>query len=166
MRLLSGKVAKSSTLREELDRTKRQTRELAQKIQSIEESLKHYQAVLNSAPQMIHGIDDSGKIIFANLLLHQTLGYAPGELVGKEVTSLYPESAYSDVVLGLSKLMETGESFSTFASMKTKSGTEIKVDLASSTLKNAEGKFLHTITICRIVDSEALVKALHGAFPS
>lgn len=162
LRLLAGEQRNRQSLREELEETKEQALKLAKVLQETLEYKKHYQNMVESSPNMMHGVDASGKIIVANKKIHDVLGYEPGELIGRDMTELYPKSVHHEAYAGLQKIMETGQHHTTYSSMVTKTGEKIRVDLISSALYR-DGKFLHTLTVARVINSEILLRALHGA---
>lgn len=162
LQLLNGEGKQHRNLKKELEQARSQAQQMAQALSSMEEMLARYQMTISNAPQMIHGVDKSGKIVLANRKLHQNLGYNDGELIGLPVTNLYPKSIHHEVVGGLQKMIDEGKPFTTYSTMSKKSGEKIRVDLASSALADKYGNFLHTITICREIDSEALLRVLHG----
>ena len=46
--------------------------------------------------------------------------------------------------------------------MMTKKQQKIRVDIASSALKDHHGKFIGTISVARVIDSDELLRTLHG----
>lgn len=59
---------------------------------SLRESEFLYRTLIETIPQGIKEIDITGTITFANSTLHRILGYPEGEIVGKKIFDLAPES--------------------------------------------------------------------------
>ncbi|HBE58408.1 MAG TPA: hypothetical protein DDW56_13090, partial [Cyanobacteria bacterium UBA11366] len=59
---------------------------------SLRESESLYRTSIETIPQGIKEIDITGTITFANSTLHSILGYPYGEIVGKKIFDLAPES--------------------------------------------------------------------------
>lgn len=162
LRFIMGEQKKTSDLKHELEVTKAQAEKLASQLSSLQESLQKYQSLYNESPYMMHSVDESGQIILANKKIHETLGYDNNELIGKAITDIYPKSMQTEAYQGLARIIKDGYHHRTYTSMVTKSGGKVRVDIASSSLKDKYGKFIGTITISREVDSENLLRALNG----
>jgi len=161
--LVSGAQRNAMSLREELEKTRAKAQELSTKLQTLEGSLKLYQNLFVDSPNMMHSIAKDGRIIMANKQIHRRLGYEDGTLVGKSISDIYPKSVLHEAVAGLKKIQEEGQHQMTYTTMVCKNGEKLRVDIASSALRDDKGQFLSTITISREVDSENLLRALHGA---
>lgn len=162
LRFISGERKKTIDLRTELETTKKQAEKLAMQLTSLKENLSKYQGLYNETPYMMHSVDSNGTIILANKKIHTLLGYKEGELIGKNLTDLYPKNMQHEALQGLKKIIEEGFHHKTYTSFLTKDGNKIRVDIASSSLKDKNGKFMGTISISREIDSEHLLRALHG----
>jgi PAS domain S-box-containing protein len=162
--LLNGTQAKVRDLRAELIAFKEKTFVLQRKIIEATSSKEKFQKIFEDSPYMIHGVDANGYIVLANKKIHERLGYAPQELLGKKINELYPSTMLPMAVDGLKKIIAEGSHVTTYTTMLTKLGDKLRADIASSSLKNNDGSFLSTISISREIDSEALLRALHGAF--
>jgi PAS domain S-box-containing protein len=115
---------------------------------------------------MMHSVDKEGRIIMANAKIHRVLGYEDGELVGMTIFDLYAKSCHHEALSGLKKIQEAGVHNSIYSTMMTKRGAKIRVDIVSSALLGLHKEFLGTISVSRIVDSELLLRALHGVLNS
>ena len=71
-------VDEVQALQKELD-------DLRGRMQEMTSYLQTYDTVFQSGLFGLHSADRQGRIIFANDRLHQALGYAPGELIGKTI---------------------------------------------------------------------------------
>lgn len=157
----------SKSMQQELKDLRLQVQEMDKIKESIvtkEAKLKNYELLFASNQFMLHSVDASGKIIMANPRLHSVLGYAPNELVGKTIRDLYPQHLWSVVEEGLKKVKSSGQQELIYSMFKKKNGDTIKVEIASQAVQEENGKFLATSTISRVVDSDSLLKLLHGVF--
>lgn len=162
LRLVTGQQLKSSNLHSELNKSKEEAQALAQKLSSLEQSLKLYRNVFEDSPYMMHSVNAEGIIIMANRRIHDVLGYGKDELLNRKLNDLYPKSIVHEAYSGLSTIIEKGVHQMTYTSMLRKNGEKVRVDIASSSFKSAKGEFLGTITISREVDAEELLRALNG----
>lgn len=157
----------SLTMQKEL----RELRQKAEKIQDLNQELKKteaqmktYENLFDSSNFMLHSLDKDGKIIMANPRIHEVLGYAPGELVGKTIKDLYPQHLWDEVEKGLKKIESQGTVETVYSAYRKKNGEVVKVEVASQAVKDEKGKFVATSTISRLIDPEALLRLLHGVF--
>jgi PAS domain S-box-containing protein len=162
LRFITGESKKSIDLRTELETTKKQAEKLSIQLSSLQENLKKFQSLYNETPYMMHSVDAHGTIILANKKIHQVLGYREGELIGKSLTDLYPQTVHHEAMYGLRRIMDSGYHHTVYTTFVTKDGQKIRVDIASSSLKDQDGNFMGTISISREIDSEHLLRALHG----
>lgn len=154
------------SLRKRIEMLENQTAELQSKLKSTKDIMEKYQKLFVDSPAMIHSVDKDGIIVMANRRIHKILGYEESELIGKKITEIYAKSCHADALQGLKTIQERGRHQNTYTTMVTKDGQKIRVDLVSSSLKDKDGKFISTITASRPIDSESLLRALHGAFKS
>ena len=159
---LAGEDHKNSLLRDELAETKKMLENIKEKLKDAEEVLQNYQKVYQDAPTMMHSVDAKGKIIMANKKIHEILGYKPGELLGKTLYDIYAKNCHAEDSYGLKRIIENDYHNSTYSTMMTKKQQKIRVDIASSALKDHHGKFIGTISVARVIDSDELLRTLHG----
>lgn len=159
---LHGETDKQYNLQLELENTRKYANKLGVQIKDMQDKIKIYQNFIQDSPNMIHSTDKFGIIIMANKKIHQLLGYEDGELIGQNIKILYPDSIIHDALDSLKQIQENRVQKSTYTTMLKKDGTKIRADIASSALVDAHGNFLSTITISREIDSDALLRALHG----
>lgn len=154
----------NKSLFEELQEVYKENESLKERLQEMANYLRTYDAVFQSGLYMLHSIDQNGRIILANEKLHEALGYEPGELINKTLFDLYPPTVHKEAAAGLKKVMADGRHNLTYSSMVKKDGTIIRVDLASASLRDENGRFLGTFTISRQYGSDAMLRSLHGVF--
>ncbi len=162
MRAMLGEANPNQNIRQKLLEAQEALKATSKKLQSLEKSLEVYQKAFQETPYMMHAANGAGVILMANRCEHETLGYKDGELIGKSIYDLYPVSMHSEVHKGLEMVIETGRHPLTYTTLSKKDGSLIRCDVTSSSLVDADGKFQSTITVFRAIDSEALLRSLHG----
>ncbi len=162
MRAVDGKLNPSQNIKQKLADTQKSLKESLDKISSIEKSLDVYQKIFHETPYIMHAVDQDGKIIMANKREHDMLGYEDGELIGKTIFDLYSEPMHSEAKRGLKAAIDGANQQMTYTSMKRKDGTTLRCDIASSSMRDNDGKFISTISVLRPFDSEELLRILNG----
>lgn len=162
LKIVFGETASSPSLQDQIKEARMKIQELTQEVSYLARDREQYEKLFRDSPYMMHSVDGEGKIILANNKIHEVLGYSMGELVGRNMTELYPDSMHRQAKDGLDTIIDKGFHGLTYTTMMTKQGTPVRVDLASGALRAADGSFVATITVSRSVDSDALLRALHG----
>jgi PAS domain S-box-containing protein len=72
-------------------------------------SEENYRLVVETAPDAVISIDESGAILFANPATTRIFGYDPAELIGKPLTILMPEFLRKLHEKGFSRYLATGQ---------------------------------------------------------
>ncbi|MFZ0732183.1 MAG: PAS domain S-box protein [Candidatus Sulfotelmatobacter sp.] len=72
-------------------------------------SEENYRLVVETAPDAVISIDESGAILFANPATARIFGYDPTELIGKPLTVLMPEFLRKLHEKGFSRYLATGQ---------------------------------------------------------
>ena len=72
-------------------------------------SEENYRLVVETAPDAVISIDESGVILFANSATARIFGYDPTELIGKPLTILMPEFLRKLHEKGFSRYLATGQ---------------------------------------------------------
>src|SRR3984957_8908567 len=70
---------------------------------------ENYRLVVETAPDAVISIDETGAILFANPATARTFGYDPTELIGKPLTILMPEFLRKLHEKGFSRYLATGQ---------------------------------------------------------
>lgn len=162
MRAMLGEVNPNQNFRQKLLEVQAALNQSFKKIETIEKMLDVYQKAFQETPYMMHAVNADGKILMANRCEHEILGYEEGDLVGKSIYDIYPESLHSEAERGLKMVIAQGYHHITYTTLVRKDGSRIRCDIASSSLLDEKGHFLSTITVLRAIDSEALLRSLHG----
>ena len=159
---LVGEGERMKDIRDQLEEANDQLLQMMSKLADIKSVLDQYQKLYENTPIMMHSVDDKGKIIMANRFIHAVLGYEEGELLGKSLADLYSKSCVSEATQGLKWIMDKGYHHNTYTTMIAKDGKRVRVDIASSALRSPSGDFVGTISVSRVIDSDNLLRALHG----
>lgn len=107
-----------------------------------------FQILLDNFPDMIHSIDTSGNIVYANRKATELLGYAHEELLSMNVRQIYADQVLESLETGFSNLKQEGE-MSVESLLKAKDGGEIPVEIRSFSIYRDDGTFLRTFSILR-----------------
>jgi len=130
------------------------------KVENLTGNLNVYQAAFENSPYMMHSMDQNGKIVMANKVMHDQLKYNSGELIGKTIDDIYPENYRALAKQALKKVIREGRFEKMYMSMTTKEKWLISVDVASSALYDENGKFVATITSSRALGLSPIQEAL------
>ena len=164
IRKLSGQFDRKDkkAILEEMEDMQNQMDEMKEKMVDLESYMDVYDTVFQSGVYMLHSSDKDGVIVFANEKLHTTLGYDNGDLLGKSIYEIYPKSVHSQVKAGLERIRLEGKHSQVYSSMVKKGGAIIRIDVASASIKDKNGDFNGTFTISREIESDHLLRSLHG----
>ena len=137
--LMKGNLARllpvvDRELREAKNREgKRQTKE------ALRESELRYRLVWETATDAVLLFDAQGQIQFVNPAVEEIFGYKPGEIVGKEIFLLQPESVHWSTKGGLKKYLKSAAPGRNWRARETvglrKDGAEFPVEAAFSNIQ-------------------------------
>ncbi len=164
LRSIQGGGNMSRVVVDEVRQLQKELDDLRGRMQEMSNYLSTYDTVFQSGLFGLHSADRKGTIIFANERLHQTLGYAPGEIIGKTIFDLYPRESHDEARAGLKRVQEEGRHALTLSTMLCKDNEPLKVDLASAALKDEVGRFIGTFTISRVHGTESMSVPLEKVF--
>lgn len=133
---------------------------LMSELTQTKSQLDDYQQAFFSSPYMIHSVDLQGNITMANRMLESVLGYESGQLIGKNLTQLYPPQFHKDAKDGLTRVKVTGFHPLINTMMVRADKTLVQVDLATTAKIDQRGDIIGTITIGRLSDSSKMLEAL------
>ncbi len=131
-------------------------------LDDLKAHLEVYKNIFHEVPYVVHAVDENGIILMSNKREHEMLGYKDGELIGKSIFDLYAEPMHDAASRGLQNIIDGGHQAVTYTSLRHKNGQMIRCDIASSSLRDSQGKFLSTISVLRPIDSEELLRILNG----
>lgn len=162
MRLLLGEHDETKNLHLQVAEANDKLVQVISELKNTQDVLNKYQSLYEKTPIMMHSVNAEGKIIMANACIHKKLGYDPGELIGRHLTDLYAKSCLHEAKHGLTEIMNNGFHNNTYTTMLTKDGKKLRVDIASSAMRTPDGQFFGTISVSRPINSDNLLRALHG----
>jgi len=107
-----------------------------------------FEILLDNFPDMIHSIDDEGKIIYTNGTAEALLGYSREELLSMNIRQIYAPEVLDAMRSGFEDLKAAGDK-RVESLLKAKDGTRIPVEIRSFSIYDDDGKFLRTFSILR-----------------
>jgi PAS domain S-box-containing protein len=164
LRSLMGEGKNTTKLSDKLHQLDDQIKILSTHLADANSHLMQHTKFFETNQYMMHSADRNGKILMANVTLHQMLGYEHDELIGKTIFDIYPENLHTQIRDGLKKVIAEGGHKLIYSTMVKKNGQTVRVEVVSSSVSDPQGKFLSTFTISRPIDGDLLLKALHGVF--
>ncbi|MGE0631466.1 MAG: CBS domain-containing protein [Pseudobdellovibrionaceae bacterium] len=159
-----GGESKSLAMLKEIETLKEQILALKDAIKNAKAHLEVYANLFNSSPYMMYACNKEGCIVMANKKTHSALGFGKGELIGKIVLDMYPTEEHVRVGQALAKMKADDNHSVIYLSMQKKSGEHIRVEQASNLLRDREGEFMGVFFLTREIDSDQMLRALHGVF--
>lgn len=163
LKFLVGDEKKSGTLIQEMNILQDRISILKDQLKATRVELTNVGAMVEKSPFMFHSVDKNGIIVIANEKLHSELGYQPKELIGKPLSILSPQSELQD---SLDQLKSSGQSLKLYTSYLRKNGKILRVEVISNAIRNSAGEFIATSSISRTLDSDSLLRVLHGIYDS
>lgn len=119
-----------------------------------------YESFFSKSPFMMHSVNPQGYIQMANEILHQTLGYEYGELIGKTIFDLYSKQSHEKAQKGIQTIISKGYHQVVLTEMVRKNGEIIPVELASRLLEDPWHNPIGTITVSRPTDMNSILSKL------
>lgn len=162
MRATIGAENPAQSIRQRLKEAEQLLKTSLAKTKSLEQTLEVYQQAFQETPYMMHAVNEKGIVIMANKREHEILGYAEGELTGKSMFDLYTKNMHNLAAEGLKEIMETGHHHNTYTTLLTKKNEAIRCDISSSAILDNQGKFVSTISVLRPIDTDEMLRILHG----
>ncbi len=157
---LYGERSQTASMQEEFTVMQRELAKMKAQMQELESELHLFESFYSNSPYMVHSVDKKYRVIFANENLHKALGYSNGELIGRQVYDLYPESRHDQVKKGLIDVISHGKQALIYTSLRKKDGMMVPIDLSSSAIRDSNGRFICTMTVSRPLKEELMHKAL------
>ncbi len=164
LRFLVGEQSRSGSLFQEFLILKDRIGILKDQLQNTQTQLSSVSSVIEQSAFLFHSVDLKGKIVLANEKIHGELGYDPGELVGKTILDLFPVDQHKMALDQLKKVAASDDEVKTYTSYLKKTGEVLKVEVISRAIRNEKGEFVATSTLSRVLDSDTLLRTLHGVY--
>lgn len=166
LRFLVGDEGQSGSLAEQMNILQDRITILKDQLKNTQSALTNIDGIVEKSPFMFHSVDAHAKIVIANEKLHSELGYQPKELIGKSVYDLYDAQEKIAVAASLRELMSTGKSVKVYTTYRRKNNDALRVEVVSTAIVNNKCEFVATSSISRILDSDSLLRVLHGIYDS
>lgn len=166
LRFLVGEQSEQGTMMDEMRILKDRLGILKDQLKATKDQLTKFSGVIEKSDFMVHSVNEQGRILLANEKMHTSLGYSPKELIGQSIMDLYDINFHQQIQNSLKEIVEGRESVKAYATYLTKFKKPIRVEIFTTAIRDPMGKFISTSTISRVIDSEELLRALHGAYSS
>jgi PAS domain S-box-containing protein len=101
--------------------------------------VQYFQKLVESCPDIIISVDRRGVITFYNDGARQNLGFAPAEILGKNVLEVYPNLGEARRVMAALRAADGGRIRNFETIFKTKKGDEIPVAISASIIYDEQG---------------------------
>ncbi|MEI6972432.1 MAG: ATP-binding protein, partial [bacterium] len=99
-------------------------------------------------PDIIHSVDEKGRIVFTNRKAESLLGYTKQELLCMNIRQIYADEILEKLDKGFDHLKKSGD-FAVESMLKAKDGTRIPVEIRSFSIYADDGQFIKTFSILR-----------------
>lgn len=166
LKYLIGDQNKSGSMVQELNILQDRISILKDQLKATQSELSNIGGVVEKSPFMFHSVDAQGTIVIANEKLHSELGYQPKELIGKSINDLYTTGDKDLVFESLKKLQASDQTIKVYTTYVRKNKDPLRVEVVTTAIRNKKGEFIATSSISRILDSDSLLRALHGIYDS
>ena len=104
-----------------------------------------YRDLYDGAPDMYVSVDpETARVVDCNQTAASALGYTKEEIVGRRIFELYHPDRRTDAEQTFRAFVQTGEVHDVELELKRKDGSKIDVSLNASSVRNSEGKILHS----------------------
>jgi two-component system cell cycle sensor histidine kinase/response regulator CckA len=117
--------------------------------EALRKSEEQYRQIVETATDGILKIDDGGRIVFVNGRFAEMLGHEPREMVGTSVFAFMSAEAKAIAAPALDRRPEPKDALDT--TFRRKDGTDISVNLVSTTLLDGEGRHVGHLVVVRDV---------------
>jgi PAS domain S-box-containing protein len=112
------------------------------------DTLRLFDSLIDTFPDMIHSLDEKGNIVYVNRMATQLLGFTEAELCGMNILQLYPPEIHEAVQKGFREVKQTGEK-RVESLLLSKDGTRIPVEIRTVVLRDEQSAFARTFSISR-----------------
>lgn len=107
-----------------------------------------FEILLDNFPDMIHSIDQTGQIVYANKTAERLLGYTTAELMTMNIRQIYADEVLIALERGFKELKKAGDK-TVESKLKAKDGGVIPVEIRSFGIYDDQGRFIRTFSILR-----------------
>lgn len=129
-------------------------------IEALKSDLYMYETFFTKSPFLMHSVNLQGNIQMANESMHAVLGYNYGDLIGKSVYDIYPQTNHEKVSSALKSVTDKAYQKIVKGQMVRADKKNIEVEMMTRALCNEKGESIGTITVSRPFDMEYFLSCL------
>jgi PAS domain S-box-containing protein len=107
-----------------------------------------FQVIIEHFPDIVHSVNEDGKIVFTNRKAEELLGYSRKELLGMSIRQIYAPEVLQAMERGFKTLKASGDNL-VESVLQDRYGNRIPVEIRSFSIYDNEGHFLRTFSILR-----------------
>ncbi len=115
--------------------------------EALRESEQKHRLIFETASYLITSVDTRGNLVDCNNKIFEMLGYTRDEIIGQSMTKIIHPDFHKAAFDTIKKLVTTGLTNSQIYKMIRKDGVIIDVNISSSSVKDAQGKYQRSICI-------------------
>jgi PAS domain S-box-containing protein len=136
---------RNQAVRALLERTERQSAELAQQQEALKATEAWYRGIIEAAPDGMLVVDAGGRILMTNPQLDKLFGYEAGELAGQPIEALVPQAMRDQHVgerngfIAHGSARQMGSASADLHGLR-KNGSEFSIEIGLSRLPAIEGR--------------------------
>lgn len=109
----------------------------------------NFERVFANFPDLVHSVDENGRIVYANATVTQLLGYQLEEYIGMRIRDVYEPSQHAELAAGFKALIVQGELGTIESCLISKSGEKVPVEIRSLANYSVKGSFSRSFSIIR-----------------
>jgi len=111
----------------------------------LRQSEERYRSVFESATSLIISLDEEGVIVDGNPRIQHTLGYAPNEIIGRNLLDIVHPDDYAVVRESLEVALTKGFKYNNQFRIARKDGTFIGANMNAAAVRDANGDYVRTV---------------------
>ncbi len=119
--------------------------------EALRESEANYRDLVENSPDIIHSVNNQGRIISTNKKATELLGYSREELIGMSISQLYSPEETQSTSMRFQQLQSDGYRKQSMGTLIAKNGQRIAVEISSTAQYDSANNFIYSRTILRDV---------------
>ena len=112
---------------------------------ALRQSEEKYRSIVESTTSLIVSVDREGLIVDCNARAQQLLGYAPSEIIGRQLVEIVHPDERTNAEEMLKEVLTKGFEYDNQYRLVRKDGTFIDVSLNAAVTRDAAGEYIRTI---------------------
>ncbi len=112
---------------------------------ALRQSAEQYRSIVEAAASLIVSVDQEGCIVDCNARAQQLLGYAPSEIIGRQLVEIVHPDEQTNAEEMLKEVLTKGSEYDKQYRLVRKDGTFIDVSLNAAVARDATGEYIRTI---------------------